>query len=189
VLRLLGLAVVVVVVIGAAGWGYVRTTGLSAQATPGRLESALAATARRWAVPPEYRGRQMDLPRNQENLRAGLEHFADHCASCHDNDGSGQTALGKGLFPPSPDMRAAGTQGLTDGELLYVIEHGIRFTGMPAWGNGTADGERLGWQLVQFIRHLPELTAAEVEEMKALNPRPPADIRRELEEQRFLAGQ
>ena len=187
-LRLVGLAVVVVVVIAAAAWGYARTTGLSAQATPGRIEAALAATARRWAVPADYRTRQMELPRNGENLRAGLAHFADHCASCHDNNGSGQTTLGKSLFPPAPDMRAAGTQELTDGELLYVIEHGIRFTGMPAWGNGTPEGERLGWQLVQFIRHLPELTAAEVEEMKALNPRPPADIRRELDEQRFLEG-
>ena len=184
---LLGL-VLVLVVLAAAGWGYLRTTGLSARVAPGRVEATLAGIARSWAVPASYRDRAMDLPRNSEHRRAGLAHFADHCASCHGNDGSGDTAMGRNFYPPAPDMRAAGTQALTDGELLYVIEYGIRFTGMPAWGNGTPEGERLGWQLVQFIRHLPQLTPDELEEMKRLNPRPPDEVRREIEEQRFLEG-
>jgi mono/diheme cytochrome c family protein len=115
-----------------------------------------------------------------------MEHFADHCASCHANDGSGTTALGKGLFPPAPDMRAAATQSLGDGELFYVIEHGIRFTGMPAWGTGGTAGENASWHLVNFIRHLPTLTADELDTMQRMNPRPPAEVRQELDEERFL---
>ena len=79
------------------------------------------------------------MPRTDENVRKGLEHFADHCATCHANDGSGNTTIGKNLFPPAPDMRLAATQDLTDGELFYIIEEGVRFTGMPAWSSGTPE--------------------------------------------------
>jgi hypothetical protein len=86
-------------------------------------------------------------------------------------------------------MRQAATQDLTDGTLFYVIEHGIRFTGMPAWGTGSADDEKTSWHLVNFIRHLPALTGRELEEMAAMNPRPPAEVRQEIEEERFLSGE
>ena len=118
-----------------------------------------------------------------------MAHFADHCASCHANDGSGDTELGRSLFPPAPDMRQPATQDLSDGALFYVIEHGIRFTGMPAWGTGTAADEESSWHLVNFIRHLPNLTSEQVQEMEGMNPRPPAEIRQEIEEERFLAGE
>ena len=96
--------------------------------------------------------------------------------------------MGRGFFPKAPDMRAAATQDMTDGELFYVIEHGIRFTGMPAWSTGTPDGETSSWQLVHAIRHLPRLTAAEQERMEALVPRSPEEIRQEIEEEQFLSG-
>ena len=69
-------------------------------------------------------------------------------------------------------MRAAPTQGLTDGELSYIIENGVRFTGMPAFGSGKEDpaGEKLAWQLVLFIRHLPRITDEELSRMEELNP-------------------
>jgi hypothetical protein len=86
-------------------------------------------------------------------------------------------------------MRAAGTQQLTDGELFYIIENGIRLTGMPAWGNGTPEGEASTWHLVHFIRRLPTLTAAEIEEMAAMNPRSAAEWREEEEIQKFLEGE
>jgi hypothetical protein len=93
--------------------------------------------------------------------------------------------MGRGLYPKAPDMRLDATQQLSDGELFYIIEHGIRFTGMPGWRNGTEAGEQ-SWQLVHFMRHLPKLTEAELETMKARNPRSPDEIRYEIEEERFL---
>jgi hypothetical protein len=86
-------------------------------------------------------------------------------------------------------MREAATQELTDGQLFYFIERGVRFTGMPAWGTGTIAGEEASWHLVNFIRALPQLTPEQIEEMEAMNPRSPAEIRQEIEEQRFLAGE
>jgi hypothetical protein len=69
-------------------------------------------------------------------------------------------------------MRAAATQNLTDGEIFYIIENGVRFTGMPAFGTGKPDpdGEKQTWQLVRFIRHVPQITPDEIDWMKTLNP-------------------
>jgi hypothetical protein len=85
-------------------------------------------------------------------------------------------------------MRAAPTQELTDGELFYAIEQGIPFTGMPAWTTGTGQGEHASWELVHFIRHLPKLSAKELKAMEALNPRSPAETRRQRDIDDFLKG-
>jgi mono/diheme cytochrome c family protein len=186
-------ALVTVLILAAAGLlgtiVFVKTTGLSARATPGPVETAVARRVRAWAVPAAYSNLANPVLRNEESIRNGMAHFADHCAICHANDGSGDAEMGQGMFPRAPDMRAAATQELSDGALFYVIEHGIRFTGMPAWGTGSIEGEESSWHLVNFIRHLPQLTAEELDEMAAMNPRPPAEIRQEIEEQRFLQGE
>jgi mono/diheme cytochrome c family protein len=183
------IAALVLALLGAVGaFAFIKVTGLSARATPGPMETAVARRVRAWAVPADYREHVNPVLRNDASIRNGLEHFADHCAVCHGNDGSGSTEMGKGMFPPAPDMRAAATQELTDGELFYIIEHGVRFTGMPAWGTGTIAGEEASWHLVNFIRRLPGLTPDEIEEMAAMNPRPPAEVRQEIEAERFLQG-
>ena len=178
-----------VLLLAAAGLVYVKTTGLTTRGEPGALEAAAAGAARRWAIPDAARNRANPVAPTPEAVADGMAHFADHCASCHANDGSGNTELGRSFFPKAPDMRLPATQQLTDGELFYIIENGIRFTGMPAWGTGTADGESSSWSLVHFIRRLPQLTGEELAGMEALNPRPPAEIRREIEEERFLSGE
>jgi mono/diheme cytochrome c family protein len=102
-----------------------------------------------------------------------MEHFADHCATCHSNDGGGQTIFGKGLYPKPPDLRAAGTQNKSDGELYYTIQNGVRLSGMPAFSEIHTTEKT--WRLVLFIRHLPQITPEELNEMKGLNRRPQAN--------------
>jgi mono/diheme cytochrome c family protein len=179
-------AVLSLLVIAGAAVVYLRATGLDTRAEPGPFETRVARAARRLAVPSAIRTMANPMAKSAESLADGMAHFADHCASCHANDGSGATELGRGFYPKAPDMRRAPTQQLSDGELFYIIEHGIRFTGMPGWGDGTRAGEESSWRLVHFIRHLPAITPAELEAMKARNPRSPEEIRYELEEQRFL---
>jgi mono/diheme cytochrome c family protein len=122
-----------------------------------------------------------------EVLARAREHWADHCASCHGNDGRGQTGLGQSLYPRAPDMQTAHTQSLTDGELYSIIENGVRLTGMPAWGDGKPNNAD-SWGLVAFIRHLPQQTAEELEQMKAMNPKSPHELHEAREEQEFLEG-
>ena len=82
-------------------------------------------------------------------------------------------AIPKSAAGSTPGARHAGaeTQALTDGELFSIIEHGIRLTGMPGWGTGTAEGERESWGLVHLVRRLPMLTPEEIERMEGLNPK------------------
>ena len=169
-LKFAAVAAAIIFLMAAAGLGYVVATGLSARPAPGALETRVARAVRRWAVPPEIRQRPSPFPSTKGTIAEGLPHFARNCASCHANDGSGNVTVGKALFPRAPDMRLPATQQLTDGELFYFIEYGIRFTGMPAWGDGSAKGEELGWKLVHFIRHLPQLTPDEIGEMEGHNP-------------------
>ena len=149
----------------------------------------MARAVRSFAISGGNRSRMNPVPASDEAVSAGLEHFANHCAVCHGNDGSGVTNFGRGLFPPAPDLRAEPTQDMTDGELFYVIENGVRFTGMPAFATGTAEGEEESWKLVHFIRRLPRLSEPELERMKELNPRSPEEIRQEIAEEEFLRGE
>lgn len=184
---LIGAGVVLTVALMAlAGVIYLRSSGLSTRGNPPTFEATVARAARKMAIPAAARVRPNPVPFSAEALADGMNHFADHCAICHANDGSGDTEMGRGFYPKAPDMRLPATQEQTDGELFYVIEHGIRFTGMPAWGTGTADGESSSWRLVHFLRHLPTLTPAELAAMTARNPRSPEEIRFEIEEERFL---
>ena len=157
---------------GIAGYRYILSTGLRAQPEPGVLETRVARRLRALAVPPEIRQLDNPVAASAEATLKGMQHFAAYCAVCHGNDGGGKgTAFGRGFYPKVPDMRLPDTQQLTDGELFYIIENGVRFTGMPAFGTGEADpkGETLVWQLIRFIRHLPALTPDELSEMESLN--------------------
>lgn len=161
--------------------------GISARVEPSALEVRIARTLRGWAIPGDARAAINPIPATPDVLEKGLAHFADHCAGCHANDGSGQTAMGRAMYPRAPDLRGPPSQHLTDGELFYIIENGVRLTGMPGWGGpGTATGS---WHLVHFIRHLPALTAEEQARMEALNPRSPAEWRALEQEDAFLRGE
>ena len=164
--------------------------GLSARATPTRLEAVLARNARHLAIPSNARLAQNPVLDSPEDLREARLHFADHCAICHANDGSGHSEIGDGLYPKPPDLRLPQTQNLTDGELFWIIENGVRFTGMPAFSSngGNHGGGQDSWKLVHFIRHLPHLTAAERVEMERYNPKGPEDRAEEQEENDFLNG-
>jgi mono/diheme cytochrome c family protein len=213
VFRLLRALVLLVVAVAAAilvtAW-YTQRHGFSARAQPSRLETTIALGARRLIMPADARSRTSPFPASAAAVRDGMEHFADHCAICHDNNGSGQTDIGRGLYPKPPDMRQERTQSLSDGEMFWIIQNGVRFTGMPAFGGGDEDAaapvlppahaggehhdedehhnEEDTWKLVQFIRHLPKLTQQERSEMERLNPRGPEERDEQQKIEDFLGG-
>jgi mono/diheme cytochrome c family protein len=184
----LWLAVGVLILGGAAALVRADVNGFSTRSAPSIAERFTARTARRWAVPRSMRETANPVSFTPEVWAEARAHFADHCATCHANNGSGDTEIGRNLYPKVPNMRLADTQALTDGELYWIIENGIRLTGMPAWGDGT-DHDLATWKLVHFIRHLRDLTPDELDEMEKLNPRTPAESKEEEEDQQFLNGQ
>ena len=189
--KLIGAVVILIVVgLGLFGWvGYqLFTTGFSAKTEPHALEVLMARQIRRLAIPIEKRNTANPVPQNPAVLAEGRAHFADHCALCHGNDGSGQTPIGKNVYPKAPDLRLTDTQSMSDGELFWVIHNGIRFTGMPAWGSGDPEKDIDSWKLVHFIRHLPQLTQEELDEMKTLNPKTHKERLEEEAFDQFLQG-
>lgn len=170
------------------GIGLARPRGFSAREKPTPIEGWLARQARTAALPAGASLSVNPVPNTEAVLAEASAHWADHCASCHGNDGGGDTVLGQHMYPPAPDMRRPATQNLSDGELFFIIQNGIRLTGMPAWGGSDRDAED-SWKLVRFIRHLPALTFEERKAMEKLNPKGPEDRKEEEEEEKFLRGE
>jgi mono/diheme cytochrome c family protein len=179
------LALALIAMLVAAGVALLHD-GLSSRATPSRLESYLARSTRKLAIPASAKALTNPVSGTLQSLREGRLHFADHCAVCHGNDGGGETLFGVGLYPKPPDLRLPETQKLSDGDLFWIIENGVRFTGMPAFsGHGAAEEDT--WKLVHFIRHLPHLTPEELSEMDRYNPKSPEDRAEEQQEEEFLS--
>ena len=141
---------------------------------------AIARTLRHFAVPATLRAARNPLPLTPAVLAEARQHFADHCAECHGNDGRGQTEIGKNLYPRAPDMTLPETQELSYGELFAIIRDGVRLTGMPGWGGDDADN----WKLVHLMRHMPRMSKEEIRSMKAFNP----VTREQRQEDEFLNG-
>jgi cytochrome c553 len=179
---------VLVVLVMLMLWSLVRR-GFSTFDEPSWVEARMARSLRRLSAPADLRNARNPLPLTSQVLAEARAHWADHCASCHGNDGKGKTAIGEHLYPRAPDMTLRATQALSDGELFAIIENGVRLTGMPGWGNGTAESAYGSWTLVHFIRHLPELTPEEITGMEALNPKTPEEWEEMQAEEAFLSGE
>jgi len=185
------LLLLIILALAGFGWWYVHVHGFSARAEPMAVEKLVAENLRHLSIPAADRDMKNPLPPTDENVADGRAHFADHCAQCHGNDGRGETEMGKGLYPKAPNMRDHDTQEMSDGEIFYIIKNGVRFTGMPAWGEaeGHADDED-NWKLVHFIRHIPKLTPGEIQEMERLNPKEHEHGEMsEQDEEKFLRGE
>jgi len=180
--------VAALLLVGAIAFVSVLRSGFSARDQPTGMEAVMARTMRHWATPSDLRHRANPIPLTPTVLHEASAHFADHCAVCHGNDGKGEGGLGKEMYPRTPDMTLASTQTLSDGELFSIIENGVRLTGMPAFGSGTAASADGSWKLVHFIRHLPKLTPEEIGAMEKLNPKSPEEWQQMQQEAAFLAG-
>ena len=145
----------------------------------------MAITMRDASVPGRYKEMKSPVNITPEAVHEGMAHYADHCAVCHSNNGSGESMLGKMMYPRPPNLAGAETQSMSDGEIYYPIQYGIRLSGMPAFGE-PVDNDEESWKLVAFIRHLPKLTPEEQQEMEHLNPKGPDEWQEEQEENKFL---
>jgi predicted CXXCH cytochrome family protein len=150
-----------VVVLGAIYGAIVIRRGFSTRDEPSYLERVVARAARNLAIPGHAKKATNPWKAMPDTLKEAREIFTDRCASCHGTDGSGATTVGRNLYPKPPDLRAPLTQNLTDGQIHYIIENGVRLTGMPAWGTPHEEQGDTSWKLVLFIRDLRQPTAAE----------------------------
>ena len=141
--------------------------GFSTADEPSYLERTIARATRNLAIPRKARSEVNPWKATPDILRESRENFLDRCATCHGQDGSGQTTVGRSLYPKVPDLRGARTQNLSDGEIRYIIRNGVRMTGMPGWASSHDEQSDDSWKLVLFIRSLRELTPTEEEQQVA----------------------
>ena len=150
---------ILLVAAGAAAIVYTGAFNTSAEVPPSRMERRLATLALNKSVAKRAPNRKNPLPATPENLRGGLAHFRENCVVCHGAPGVDPGEIGQGLNPGAPDLTLPRVQERTDGQLYWLVDEGIRMTGMPAFG--PTHGENELWQIVAFLRHLPEITDEE----------------------------
>ena len=156
---------VLIVAFVAAAIVYTGSFNVSAIVPPGKAERRLATFALDRSVARRATNQKNPLPMNAETLREGLHEFGENCVVCHGAPGVDPGAIGQGLNPGAPDLTLPRVQARSDGEVFWIISNGIRMTGMPAF-SPTHDEKEL-WEMVAFIRHLPEITDEETARLKA----------------------
>lgn len=129
----------------------------------GRFEYWVLFTTRDQAV--TRRSRDIEVPQDytdEARILRGAGQYEEMCAICHLRPGLADTGLRRGLTPEAPDL----TEWTDDpAKTFWIVKHGIRMTGMPAWGR-SHDDDTL-WDVVAFLQRLPGLSQAEYEEMVA----------------------
>jgi mono/diheme cytochrome c family protein len=164
-MRFLAGVLVGVALLGAAAI-FLVVSGLfevAAAVPPGSVETRLARFALERSVSRRAPHATNPVGKDADALRAGREHYKDMCVACHGAPGVDPSEIGEGLNPPAPDLTLERVQRLSDGELFWIVQNGIRMSGMPAFGPNHK--ERQIWEIVAFLRHLPSITP---EEEKAL---------------------
>lgn len=134
-------------------WTGLSRLSLRALDEPGRAEAYLATQTKRFMVGRAARGivRVASADRAQSAMTGQMQ-FRARCASCHGQDGRTATEIGVAMHPRASDLSSAEVQRWSDAELFWIIQNGIRLTGMPGFGKSLSDEEI--WPLVDYIRTL-----------------------------------
>jgi mono/diheme cytochrome c family protein len=145
---------IVVVAVVLAGVVAVVRFPLTALEDPGRFETRLSNQAKHFLI---QRASRHGIPLRPQDTKAsvgrGGTHYGLDCSVCHDDDGRGQRPLGQSMYPRTADLTSKRVQGYSDQELFWIIQNGIRFTGMPAFGKVETPDHI--WDLVLYVRTLP----------------------------------
>jgi mono/diheme cytochrome c family protein len=151
--------------VGAAAVAYSGAFDFAASRPPSALEKRVAGFALDHSVAKRAPNAANPHGKSPDAIRVGMAHYKEMCVFCHGAPGVDASEAGEGLNPPAPDLTGKKTQARSDGELFWIVQHGIRMTGMPAFGPTHKDEEI--WKIVSFMRHLPELTPDEERALKA----------------------
>ncbi len=144
------IVVLAVVLIGIA----LMRFNLTALHEPGPVETRLANLPKRFFI---YRASLHEIPPRPHDTKASIErggtHYGLDCGVCHADDGRAQRQPGQWMYPRASDLTSKQVQSYSDQELFWIIQNGIRFTGMPAFGDVETPDHV--WDLVNYVRTLP----------------------------------
>lgn len=128
---------------------------LAAAPEPGTLETTVSNRAKRFFI--SRASRQGIPPRPQDtkaSVEAGGTYYGLDCDICHSTDGRAERPPGRFMHPRAADLTSPQVQSYSDQELFWIIQNGIRFTGMPAFGKVETTDHI--WNLVSYVRTLPQ---------------------------------
>lgn len=161
ILKTLTIAVAIGV-IAIVGYVYSGIYDVSAGSSHSGIANWLLSTTSHASVKRQAKAIEVPDLNDDALALAGVNDFSEMCAGCHGAPGREPGAIGQGLNPPPPDLAGAALE-MSPAELFWVTKHGIRMTGMPAWGV-THDDAAI-WPVVAFITKLPELDAVQYEDL------------------------
>lgn len=162
-----------VIAAGAAGALAVLLAGCSAHSKPSAIETKLANAAKDVVIPFEAESAANPTPDTALTLAQGRQVFLSHCALCHSSDGHSQNQLGLAMYPPAMDLNSPHVQSWKDQELFWIVQNGIRLTGMPGWQGIISSDDT--WKVARYIHALPQMTPQRLAALDALvAPPPPA---------------
>jgi mono/diheme cytochrome c family protein len=154
----------------AGGWfalkrGYVD---FAADQRPSFVETKLAMAAVDASTDRRATDQKNPVAPTEENVAAGAKLYLDHCAGCHGVPSNPDSPFARSFYPPVPGFFQE-TPDMSESQNFYIIRHGIRWTGMPAWGNTLTDTQT--WQIVTFLNNIWKLPPAA---KKVFGPAPAA---------------
>jgi mono/diheme cytochrome c family protein len=157
---LLTLAVLIMGGLWSLWRGYVD---FAADHQPSFLERKLAMAAVDASTDRRAPNVRNPVPPTEENLVAGAKLYVKHCAGCHGLPSNADSQFARSFYPPVPGFFKEAPD-MAENQNFYVIEHGIRWTGMPAW-NKTLNDTR-AWQIVTFLSHVAQLPPGALKELE-----------------------
>ncbi len=151
---------VTVAVVGLIMWSH----SFNSRAKPSEMEASVAMKAHDSSIPDRYETMKNPLANSGINLVEAGGHYEEHCAACHGDSGNGEPKFHGLMYPRPSNLLSKDTQEMSDGEIYFIIKQGIRYSGMPAFGKPGDDDEH-AWKMVAYVRHLPQLTRAEEQQV------------------------
>lgn len=112
-----------------------------------------------------------------KRVAVGAGQYAEMCANCHLAPGMKRTEISRGLYPRAPELKRASDR--TPAEQFWIMKHGVKMTGMPAWG--VTHNDEILWDVVAFLRKMPELTPDEYQTLVKSAPKTHDEMMQEME--------
>jgi mono/diheme cytochrome c family protein len=145
-----------VAVVVLAGFSYVRFGFVDSRADIpiNPIEQAVAMPSLDASVNRHAPAVENPVDSSDATLTAGMKIYQMHCASCHGDVNHPHGELADALYPRAPQF-AEDSPDMPENQNFYIIEHGIRFSGMPAWKQSLSDQQI--WQVTTFLSHMDKL--------------------------------
>jgi mono/diheme cytochrome c family protein len=167
----IGGAICTLVILAGGAWGAAKTGMIpgNADTKPGALESRFAHTALDAWLKKNTLAQENPVALNDANLLEGMKLYKSNCMGCH-GDKNGESAFGRAFYPPTPQFTKGRSPDDPDAIFHTLVVHGVRLTGMPAFGGLLKDDEI--WKTILFVKNLSTLPPAVQAEWKKADPEP-----------------